>query len=267
MTGCRGPRGGTPARTPTTGASWGRWRPGWMWRRSAGVRPGRPPGGCSTGCGCGRRRRRPRRSPAATRSWSNAASVLMVPTSAGTATPAVRSGSTRSRCTGPGSCPTRTSASSAPSAPANRRLIKTMAMRLLAFGVRFVVPADTKGEMVAVGPGGRRHRRLPRPRHGHRPQPPVRAAETGPDARHDLCGADGAATAAAAHRVGRDRVRPGADRQGGDRHPTSPRPAHPAGRSHRLGPDAAAEPGRARRPAAEPHPGDGRHRSRSRCRC
>ena len=32
-------------------------------------------------------------------------------------------------------------------------------------------------------------------------------------------------------------------------------------------PDAAAEPGRARRPAAQPHPGDGRHRSRSRCRC
>lgn len=29
-------------------------------------------------------------------------------------------------------------------------LIKTLAMRLLAFGVRFVVPADTKGEMVAL---------------------------------------------------------------------------------------------------------------------
>ena len=29
-------------------------------------------------------------------------------------------------------------------------LIKTMAMRLLAFGVRFVVPADTKGEMVPL---------------------------------------------------------------------------------------------------------------------
>ena len=38
-------------------------------------------------------------------------------------------------------------------------LIKTMALRLLAFGVRFIVPADTKGEMVGPGPGGRRHPR------------------------------------------------------------------------------------------------------------
>ena len=115
-------------------------------------RPGRTvrPDGCFTGCGCGPRRRRPPRSPGPIRSSLSGAS------------PADGAYIGRDRFTRgafkfdpfelyrAGLLPNPNVGIFGTIGSGKSSLIKTIALRLLAYGVRFIVPADTKGEMAGL---------------------------------------------------------------------------------------------------------------------
>jgi hypothetical protein len=84
------------------------------------------------------------------RSSPKAASVPTGCSSARTSTPAARSSTTRGCCTPAASSPPPTSSWPASSAPASRRLAKSLYTRSMPFGRRVYVPGDPKGEHTAV---------------------------------------------------------------------------------------------------------------------